>query len=345
VGRYSLNVIIGDQWDDLVVIGHSYSHLFDWSSLWAQHNENRILFPNLLVLLLTYTTHFNVQVEEYISAGMLAVATALIVCSHKRRSPSAPWLYYCPVALLAFSIVQYQNALWGFQMAWYLVLLSLAVTISLLDRLSLTWLAFFGAIAAGAVGSFSSLQGLLIWPAGLLLLYHRRRRLAYTLTWIGAAVASVVLYFFNFDTSLAPHHQYAWHHPLSAVKFYIFAVGDVVGFAFNSPTTSGNPAVFLLGLVIIALALVTLVAYGIRRDDGSGGSPIGVALIGVGLLFAAVVTAGRSIFGYYGAGQSRYTTFDLLIPIGIYLCLLERPTLKRFPHWTDGRALRVVRWV
>ena len=41
---YAVNVVVGDQWDDVVVIGHSYSNLFDWSSLWAQHNENRISF-------------------------------------------------------------------------------------------------------------------------------------------------------------------------------------------------------------------------------------------------------------------------------------------------------------
>ena len=45
VRGYSLNVVTGDQWDDVVVIARSHAQLFDWSSLWAQHNENRISFP------------------------------------------------------------------------------------------------------------------------------------------------------------------------------------------------------------------------------------------------------------------------------------------------------------
>jgi hypothetical protein len=364
VHRYSLNVIVGDQWDDMVVIGHSYTHFFDWSSLWAQHNENRIFFPNLIVLLLAHTVHFNVQIEEYLSAAMLTAATALIVWSHKRRSTSIPWLYYCPVALLAFSLVQYQNTLWGFQMAWYLVLLALAVAVMLLDRITLTWFVFIGAIGAGVVGSFSSLQGLLIWPAGLILLYHRRRCPVYTLTWIGAGVLSTFLYFLHFDTNVAPHHQYTWQHPLATAKFFVFALGDVVGISVNDPTTNGNTAVLLFGIFILVLAIATLVVYGGRRDE-TGGSPIGVALILVGLLFDVIVTSGRSVFGYFGASQSRYTTFDLLVPIGIYLSLLQRPALKRgrdpvlgneghprqdagdlrwrLVHWTDRRALGIAR--
>ena len=52
-----------------------------------------------------------------------------------------------------------------------------------------------------------------------------------------------------------------------------------------------------------------------------------MALTCMGLLFAGSITQGRILFGYVGASQSRYTTFDLLIPIGIYLTLLGRPTL------------------
>jgi hypothetical protein len=147
--RYSLNVIVGDQWVDITVINRSYSHIFDWGSLWAPHNENRIFFPNIIVVLLAHTEHFNIQVEEFLGAIMLIVATGLLIWAHKRRSPSCPWLYDCPVAFLTLSVAQWQNTLWGFQMAWYLVLLSLAAVIVLLDRGDLTWPIFAFAVAAG----------------------------------------------------------------------------------------------------------------------------------------------------------------------------------------------------
>jgi hypothetical protein len=135
---YAVNVVVGDQWSDVALIGRSYHRPFDWSSLWAQHTENRILFPNLIVLALSRTTHFNIRTEEFLSALMLVAAVGLLIWLHKRRAPTIPWLYYCPVVLLTFSIVQYEDTLWGFQLAWYLVLLCLVGTLAMLDRQELT---------------------------------------------------------------------------------------------------------------------------------------------------------------------------------------------------------------
>jgi hypothetical protein len=369
LGRYSVNIIVGDQWSDVPVIHQSYAHFFDWGSLWAAHNENRIFFPNIIVVLLAHTVHYNIQVEEYLSAAMLAAATALLIWAHKRRAPSIPWIYYCPVAILTFSIVQWQNTLWGFQMAWYLVMLSLAFAIVLLDRATLNWMTFVAAVIAGVVGSFSSLQGLLIWPAGLILIYHRRRAWHFAVAWISAGVAAVVVYFYHFGSPAGgPDPNYALTHPLVTVKFYLLLIGDIVDVPINIGQQPNN-AVLLFGLLIVAIAVVTALVYGIRRDEERG-SPVGVALICVGLLFAVTVTQGRILFGYAGASQSRYTTFDLLILVGTYVTLLERPLRRheaierslgtaatrdlkagqarmrsRMPEWLQNSGLRMARWV
>lgn len=343
VARYSVNVILDDQWGDVTVIKASHSHVIPWGVLWAQWNENRMFFPRLIVIVLARAVHFNIQVEEYLSAIMLLGATALLIWCHKRRSRQTPWLYYCPVAFLSFSLVQYGNTLWGFQMAWYLVLLSLAVALVFLDRTTLTWLVLFGAIGAGVVGSFSSLQGLLIWPAGLVLLYHRRRGVLFIASWVAAGVATVLFYFQNFNVhSGAPFPNYAWQHPIAAIKFYLFLVGDIVGESVKFG--QGNNYVILFGFVIVILAAAPLVIYGIYRDE-IGGSPIGMALICFGLLFAVTVTQGRIIFGYsIGASASRYTTYDLMILVGIYLALLGRPPLLAGPRLTAARKIGRTAW-
>ena len=88
----------------------------------------------------------------------------------------------------------------------------------------------------------------------------------------------------------------------------------------------------IFGVVLLALALFTVVLYGGRRDR-NGPALIGVwALACVGLLFDAMITEGRVIFGLAAASQSRYTTFDLLVPIGIFLALLVRPILGTEPR-------------
>ena len=175
IHHYGVNVIWRDQWSDVNVIAHSSSGTLSLGTLWAPHNENRLLFPNLLVVLLAHTTHLNLFVEMYISAVLLVASIALIVWTHKRRSPSTHWILYCPVAILMLLFVQFEDTLSGFQVSWYLTLAAFALAIFLLDRPTFRRLALTGALAAAIFGSFSSFQGLFIWLIGLVILYQRRR--------------------------------------------------------------------------------------------------------------------------------------------------------------------------
>jgi hypothetical protein len=157
-----VNAPHSDQWDDIQIIGASFSGHLSMSQLWAQHNESRIFFPNLIVLLLSRTSHFNIVLEEYLGAFLLIVSIGLVALAHRRRVGQAEWLLYCPVAFFMLSFVQHQNMLWGFQLAWYLVLATVVFAFFLLDRVTLSWPALSVAIASGIVASFSSLQGLIV---------------------------------------------------------------------------------------------------------------------------------------------------------------------------------------
>ncbi len=144
IHHYGVNAIWYDQWDDVNVIAHP-----TLSNLWLQHNEERIFFPNLIVVVLAHTTHFDIHIESYLGAVMLVGAAALFILTHRRRSPTTPWLLYCPVVIVMFSFVQAGNTLFGFQIAWFLILLALASVLFLLDWPELTWPVFAGAVAAG----------------------------------------------------------------------------------------------------------------------------------------------------------------------------------------------------
>src|SRR5580700_3650831 len=71
IPKYGVNAVFGDQWSDVILIGLSHSGHLSLAALWAQHNENRIFFPNLIVLFLADATHFNIKIELYLSAFML----------------------------------------------------------------------------------------------------------------------------------------------------------------------------------------------------------------------------------------------------------------------------------
>ena len=323
-----VNVIYADQWDDVALIGHAFSGTLHFSTLWSQNYENRIFFPNLVVLALAYTTHFNVVTEEYLSAFMLFGATALVICAHKRRSPERRWIWYCPVAFLLLSLAQAVNALWGFQMAWYLVLLMITLALFLLDQETTRWPVFGCAIAAAVIASFSSLQGLLVWPAGLLLIYLRRRPRHLALTWIGSAVLTGVIYFvgFNFNAGESSSPD-----PGDALTFFIRVVGDIVG--------EDQPGVLvtLFGSVLVVTAIWALVRFGTRERTTAGGRPFALSLILFGLLFSVVTAYGRSglpVFGF--EAENRYTVFAILVLVGLYLAVLDPPVASELRSREDG---------
>jgi hypothetical protein len=330
IHMYSVNVVWGDQWADVRVIRHLYAGTLNPSVFWHQHNEERMFFPNILVVLLTLTTKFNVVDESYVGALLLVASIGLIAFAHRRRS-HRPWLFYLPLAVLMLSFVQFTNSLWGFQAAWFIVLASFATTLVALDRPRLDEAALIIAMIAAVVGSFSLLQGLLIWPVGLLLLYQRRRPWKYVAVWCAAGVLTVFLYtrglVQNADTN---GWHYALRHLLLTVRFFFTAIGDVLGIAIPpaGPGSSGNNLVLVFGIAVFAVAVFSMVRFGVRRDE-QGAAPVGVALVVFGLLFAATVAVGRARFGLWAASSSIYTTCDLLTLAGLYLIWFEQARLAR----------------
>lgn len=65
IHHYSVNMVFADQWHDLGIIERSKAGTLTFGDLWAQHGENRILVPNLVVLLLAHTVQFDVVHEAH----------------------------------------------------------------------------------------------------------------------------------------------------------------------------------------------------------------------------------------------------------------------------------------
>ncbi len=337
VHRYSVNVIIADQWSDVALAGKALSGHLSWSDLWAQHNENRIFFPNLIVLALTYATHLNIRIEEYLSALLLVASVVGIIWTHRRRSPTTPLIWYCPLTVLMFSWVQFENTLWGFQIAWYVVLICLVGTLAALDRDDLTGLALALAAVIAVVGSFSSLQGLLIWPAAFVLLLYRRQRWMVLVAWAIAALLSTALYLYHLDSGpLGTYRINPLLHPLIAVKLFVFSLGNVAGRPLpvailvapehDHPLLgSASPWIIAFGVVIFIVAVLAVVSTGVRQTR-TAAAPLGVSFILFAFGFDGLTSIGRGLYGYSAVSASHYTTYNLLALVGAYLVVISRRT-------------------
>ena len=337
-----VDMLHADQWFDVKLIHDWSAGTLRFSELWAQHGENRVFFQNLLTLVLARWFHYNTVVEEYLGASFLVAALALVVLAHHRRSPSTPWLWYCPVAFLLLTVGQWAGTLFGFALGWYLIIVCLAVMLWFLDRTVLSWFAWGAAAAAAVVASFSSLQGLFVWVAGLTILLQRRRRGRMAIAWVGAALLTTGLYFYGWDKAQGNSVSYAFEHPGQALQYFFFAIGDIVSVPLPDSPHGAQYGVLAFGVAVFAVALWSLVSSGLRADETSA-RPIGVALIWVGLLFAAGAAAARAVEGVSNASFTLYVSFDVLILLGSFLVAIDRRPVDRGAVWRHSRFTTGIR--
>jgi len=334
--HYSVNVPAQDDWTVVPLIHAALHGQLTFGALWKLHDENRMLFPNLAFVVLGVLSHDDLNVLTGVSA-VIFVATFFVFLAlfrSYRGRPLTP-LVVLVLGVVWFSLEAWYNALWGFQLAWYLTLFCLmALLYLLLERPSR--LAFAFGLAAAVVGSFSFLWGLVLWPVGALciawLLPTRPRlciRSKRLLLWLGAMVCTTVaaLWGYNFQplgclvggkfqfSCSGSTLTFALHHPAQTAEYVLLELGNVIP---NSNATiiwlSGA-----LGAVLLLLAVFVVIESVRNRHDAHNCLP--VALIVFGLLFDLLTAVARVEFltggSTGGANSSTYTMPNLVILLAL----------------------------
>ena len=324
---YSKNVLFLDDWSVVPLVHAALHGGITPSALWAQHNENRMFVPNLVQVGMGVVTHDNTATVIVVSAFVFIATYAVLLATY--RSYLGRPLRPLAVLLLGavwFSILDWENALWAFQFAWYLILFFLIMMIYCFQR---RW--FVVAVVLAVLASFSSLQGLFLWPAGLIWLLLRKRRFdKEILIWIAAAVATTVVYFVNFSRgTVVP----IWRYPVVTARFVLIELGNVV------PQQAYDYRLHeLFGFLILA-ASAFVVVQSIRHDRDC----LPVALIAFGLIFDLFIALGREEFGYLEATHSNYSMPNVLIVVAIvaYACAhINRSWMLRGTGCSRGRPAR-----
>src|SRR5215470_7658321 len=161
--RYSSNAVWMDEWNWVELMSKSYAGSLTLGDLWIAHNENRMLFPNLILLGLGRLTGFSILAFIYLGAALLIAAVVLLVIACRADVVRHP-LLYVPATLIFFSTAQYENSLWGIQFSIFLVVACITGTLTLLSAPHISRWRFGGAAVIGIVASFSFIQGLTVWP-------------------------------------------------------------------------------------------------------------------------------------------------------------------------------------
>ncbi|HUY61864.1 MAG TPA: hypothetical protein VMW49_08300, partial [Candidatus Dormibacteraeota bacterium] len=229
VWAYGVDTVFWDQWHIVRLLQLGAGGHLGWGALWAQHNQNRMLFPNLVMIGLAGVTHFNTRAEMAGSVVCLGLAFAALARLALGHGDGPRWALV-PIAWLLFTLVQDLSALQGFQIAWYMILLAFLLALLALERADRApgWVAV--AILAAVVASYSSLQGLLVWPAGLAYVLGRGTRAPARAAWIGAALLTTAGYGWgiNVHATGGPSLGFTLLHPGGSAAYLLTLLGAMV---------------------------------------------------------------------------------------------------------------------
>lgn len=343
---YGVDVPFWDEWDTLYLFDNYFQGALTFQDLWRQHNEHRILVPKLLFLLIGIPSRLNLVYEMWGSV-LLALASCLLMLrvAWSARFPGRELLARSTLcvglAWLQFSLSQYENFFWGFQIQWLLT--GLAVTAGAffaskgaereLDTGSLCAAALCGALAllssAGGMAYWITLSVFLLLTTSI----PRERRLWALAGWGLFLAILLFVYFHDFTRTKSMPPLLATLQAPGAVLRYALAY-------LASPllwSKASGWAPLLLGL--FGIAAFTGCAASSWRHGGAGtlrARRFFLLLGGYALTSALLTGFGRSGFGEAQAMSSRYSSTALLFWAALFFFLVEtglgRPTPK-------GRAL------
>lgn len=327
-----VNIPWWDEWAFVPILHSALTGHLTLTELWAQHNEDRVLFPNIVELILASFTRYNVTAELLTSAGCQVLTFLGIAAIYVRRRLGPLW-GLVPVSALLFSLVQSYNTLSGFALLWFLGLLALTTVAVALEALPKHRWALALAVLGAVVASYSGFQGLLVWLAALPYLVGSRVGWVPRILWIGFAAIAWIVYFVGLGlqpSAIGGSSVYfAAEHPVAALRYLIVLVGSVVPVPFSAATV-------VIGVAIVVLAAGALgwsFASGAVHRDPALRLPL--TLLVYGILFAVATTVGRASFGTLEATSPRYTTTTLVLLLGLYLVLLRWSQSPRpwKPNW------------
>lgn len=316
--KNSVNIPFWDQWRFIPLLKESSNGSLNFHDLWVPHNEHRIFFPKLIMLGLAYLTGWNINYE----IAMNVILGILIYCvfsyqsvqSFKKLSISNFHIVLPIISFITFSIVQWENWTWGWQIQIFLNVLAVLCGIVCITRKSRLF--FILAAVFGIVATFSFANGLLFWEIGFCVLvfmpYDRMKKLKLLILWAIISVGIIYLFFVNY------HHQQNMASGFSIKTYleYIFAY-------LGSPIAGYNR---FLSIVIGLLGVLLIIILSIRLKNQINRDRLvflpWLAMATYSMASACLTGLGRGDAGFEQALSSRYTTISMLLWVAITILLV-----------------------
>lgn len=319
VARFSVNVPLFDQWILPYLFEKFATDDLTLKTLLAQHNTHRLFFPKLIFISLAFLSNWNIRLELCFSVG-LAIFTSLALYQLSRitsqfRSNFSFHLANIFTYFLIFSWVQYENWLWGFQIAIFLINLCVVLACLVLvdPKLKSKFKLFIAAVLCG-VASFSSAQGLLSWivvlPLVAILDGNSSQKIKRLMLWVFTFILSGLIYSIDYQKESTFTEENLLIHLDQIWSFFLNLIAAPI---FHSTTLNS----WIGGLIL--LLFLGLTSNWIKHHSSSPQKLKSLTWISIGffsILCSALIAIGRAELGTdYALVASRYTTHSILLLI------------------------------
>lgn len=325
INKYGVNFPFLDDWTGIVpLVKEFYIKKLTIESLWSQHTENRMFFPNIFYILVAYFTQLNIKVLMYFSFLFLIGSCFLIFLFYKKKFNNL-W-FFIPISFLLFSLIQWGDTLWGFELAWYMVLFFTLLSFYFLEKVQKSFIYLILSLISGTVASYSSVQGLIVWPVGLFFIIFmiiKDKNFFWSKVFYCWLLSAITVFFifligFNFNNGAIGG--------IKKLFYFLYNSKNSIIFIFNSLGGIIPPLGFfniIIGIIVFLYIVYIIYIFLKLETEEQKDTIIYIMLILFGLMFDIFILIGRSHFGPYKSLTTTYTLYYLVLFIGIYLFLLS----------------------
>lgn len=335
IHQFGVNVVFWDEWGSVNYLKNFYENGFDFKATFAFHNEHRVFFPRLVWLLLWSVSHFDSKFVMFFQQLFPAAAVCfLFYLFRDKENRLRSVLLFLPATLLWFTLAQFENQLWAFQLAFYMCqafpVFSFCFMHLALNRERHNRLYFVLSMICAVIGSFSSGQGLFVWfglVCGYLIVFVQsgtKRRCE--LVSFGITVLLTILswaIYFHGSTYLTGHNhlahsgtKYILEHPYKTLRYALLSIGNSLGVMDDMR--------MVFAILLITLTVFLIIKVILSKQGRSVFAFVALTAFAYGAIGSFVY--GRAELNDYAA--SRYVTTIVLIPIGLYLALIKLVDFK-----------------
>ena len=349
VDHYGVNSFYFDDYSTFGAMNAAFHNQPVGGWIWQQYTEGRQVLSNASFAGFALLDHANVRAILLFGALILAASyiILLVLYRHYTRNRLTP-LPVLVIGLVWFSLADVGSSLFAYQLSCYFVLLAIVVMLFALlvpNTHRTTWFAI--GVLAALCSSLGFLDGFLAWPIGLICILWARprtRRTTYkVMAWIGSMLCIGIVYFRGYHSSgCAPIAHCSLgdslSHPVIMIRVYLVLLGGVLPGGYFGPKVHDTIRFEVVGAALLAGALFIIIQSWRYRSTRER-LPLPMLLILFGLLWDAMITAGRTGYGVdFLIGVNRYVMPNIVVLTGIVIyAVAQTPRLRR----SSARITRV----